>query len=180
VVDRPASPALRVLFSILLTVGCAACSRAQPVREALPADAWIVTDDGVGRVRLGMSRSQLTARGGAVNSESEACEFVIPQGAPPGVRAMVVDGAVRRIDIAPPGVATRAGVGVGSTESQVTAAYPSARVEPHKYTSGHYLLVDLTPAAIGTRRLVFETDGSTVTRYRVGLVPQVDWVEGCG
>ena len=28
-------------------------------------------------------------------------------------------------------------------------------------------------------RLVFETDGERVTRYRAGRLPEVEWVEGC-
>jgi len=58
---------------------------------------------------------------------------------------------------------------------RIKQLYPAARVEPHKYTDGHYLVVDVTPQ----RRFVFETDGSKVTRYRSGAVPVVDWVEGC-
>jgi hypothetical protein len=47
---------------------------------------------------------------------------------------------------------------------------------PHKYTDGHYL----TLAPDGAHRLVFETDGGHVTRYRGGRMPEVEWVEGCG
>ena len=28
-------------------------------------------------------------------------------------------------------------------------------------------------------RLIFETDGQRVTEYRAGLLPAVEWVEGC-
>ena len=156
------------------------CSREPAARVEHRQDGWIVSADGVGPVRLGMARRELTARGGTVNSESEECEYVTPQGAPPGVRAMVVNGTVRRVDITSPGVSARDGVGVGSTEAQVTAAYAGVTVQPHKYTSGHYLVVDLAPGPLGTSKLVFETDGQTVTRYRVGLPPEVEWVEECG
>ena len=36
----------------------------------------------------------------------------------------------------------------------------------------------VTPADT-TRRLVFETDGARVLRYRAGRRPEVEWVEGC-
>lgn len=172
---------VRVLCSAVLGFGLlAGCSRETATRVEQRQDGWIVSADGAGPVRLGMSRRELTARGGAVNSESEACEYVTPQGAPPGVRAMVVNGTVRRVDISSPGVATREGVGVGSTETQILAAYSNVTVQPHKYTSGHYLTADLAAGPLGTPKLVFETDGQTATRYRVGLPPEVEWVEGCG
>ena len=52
---------------------------------------------------------------------------------------------------------------------------------PHKYEQGwRYLTV--TPAAPtdGAFRLVFETDGQKVVRYRAGRMPEVEWVENCG
>jgi hypothetical protein len=54
-------------------------------------------------------------------------------------------------------------------------------VTPHKYVSGaHYLTLVPTTPADTLRRIVFETDGRRVTRYRTGLLPYVANVEGCG
>ena len=92
-----------------------------------------------------------------------------------GLLVMLFDGRVVRLDVIAAGIATAAGARVGDTEERVRELYPNLRVEPHKYTDGHYLVVDSNPE----RRLVFETDGARVTRYRAGAVPQVDWVEGC-
>ena len=90
---------------------------------------------------------------------------------------MVVDGDVTRIDVTAPGVTTDKGIGVGSTEEEVRSAYlRGVRTERHKYIpAGHYLIIDLEQQ----RRLVLESDGTHVTRYRLGRTPQVDWVEGC-
>src|SRR5690349_4238667 len=76
----------RVLAACCLLAGCS--GQPAPASTQSP-DGWVVTDDGAGPVQLGMSRGELTARGGAVNSESDACEYVVPQDAPTGVRAMV-------------------------------------------------------------------------------------------
>ena len=104
----------------------------------------------------------------------EECSYAkVP--AAPGLLVMLVDGKVVRLDVIEAGLATAAGAKVGDTEQRVRELYPDLRVEPHKYTDGHYLVVDSNPG----RRLVFETDGARVTRYRAGAVPQVDWVEGC-
>ena len=90
---------------------------------------------------------------------------------------MEIAGRIVRVDITAPGVPTEAaGIEVGATESQVREAY-GARVSssPHKYTNGRYLTI----SADSDHRVVFETDGERVTRYRVGRLPEVEWVEGC-
>ena len=51
--------------------------------------------------------------------------------------------------------------------------------EPHKYVRGGHYLVVPSPAD-SDAQLVFETDGKRVTSYRVGRLPEVRWVEGCG
>lgn len=69
---------------------------------------------------------------------------------------------------------------VGSHADQILAVFGS-RVEqqPHKYIpGGRYLTV--TPEYGEPSRLVFEVDGAgRVTEWRIGLPPQVHYVEGC-
>jgi hypothetical protein len=55
----------------------------------------------------------------------------------------------------------------------------AAKVEPHKYTDGPYLVQPPAAATGSAYRIVFETDGRRVTRYRAGMRPQVEYVEGC-
>ena len=88
-------------------------------------------------------------------------------------------GRVARVDVDSAGTATDAGARVGDAEADVQRAYGGrAVVTPHKYETGHYLTV--TDAADSAFALVFETRGGTVTRYRAGRRPQVEYVEGCG
>lgn len=69
---------------------------------------------------------------------------------------------------------------VGSHADDIVAAFGS-RVEqqPHKYIgAGRYLIV--TPEYGEAARLVFEVDGEgRVIEWRIGLPPQVFYVEGC-
>lgn len=69
---------------------------------------------------------------------------------------------------------------VGSLASEVLATFGS-RVEeqPHKYLpGGRYLVV--TPEYGEAARLVFEVDAEgRVVQWRIGLPPQVFYVEGC-
>lgn len=87
---------------------------------------------------------------------------------------MFVDGRLARIDVRRPGLTFR-GVGVGSTRQQVAAAFAKVTTRPHKYSDGQYLDVKLSPAT----GLVFETDKTKVTRFRLGTYPAVEYVEGC-
>ena len=108
--------------------------------------------------------------------QTDECTMVKLLDAPGDVLAMLVGGHVVRVDVTSADVRTSAHVMVGDTEAQVRTAYPGrVTVQPHKYTEGHYLNVDLP----SRRRIVFETDGKVVTRYRIGTRPQVDWIEGC-
>ena len=59
------------------------------------------------------------------------------------------------------------------------AAYPGARAQPHKYEDGHYLVALPGAPADTTHRIVFETAGGVVTRFRGGVAPAVEYVEGC-
>jgi hypothetical protein len=75
-------------------------------------------------------------------------------------------------------IVTEAGIGVGATEDQVKQAYGGITSEPHTYVEeGHYLIYD--PDGPGGSRLLFETDGKVVTRFRSGEQEAVGYVEGC-
>jgi hypothetical protein len=87
---------------------------------------------------------------------------------------MFVDGKLARIDVRRRGLSFQ-GISVGATEAEVRVAFPKLRVEPHKYTNGQYLNVKLSP----TTGVVFETDKTKVTRFRLGTYPAVEFVEGC-
>lgn len=96
----------------------------------------------------------------------------------PSVYALVEDGEVRRITVTRDSqVKLVEGVGVGSTEAEVLAAFPGFKSEPHKYVGpkGKYLTQPGT-----NPRLRFETgEDSKVTSVHVGEEPQLSYVEGC-
>jgi hypothetical protein len=86
-----------------------------------------------------------------------------------------------RFDIRDTTVATETGARVGDAESRIMSLYRGrVSVQPHKYTgpTGHYLIV--TQPEDSTLRTIFETDGQRVTTFRVGRMPAVGYVEGCG
>jgi hypothetical protein len=151
------------------------------VEPAAPT-AWTVTENGWGPIRAGMSVADARAALGGELPEpaNRECDHVRPPRGPKGVLIMTVGGQVARVEVNDTTVATAAGARVGDTEARISALY-AGRVStgPHKYTDGHYLVVRRGAGADSTYRLVFETDGQRVTRYRGGRLPEVEWVEGC-
>src|SRR5918998_1464389 len=101
-----------------------------------------------------------------------ACEYARARGAPAGLRFMLHEGQVARVDADSAAVPTTRGVRVGDSEARVRQLYGTAvREEPHKYVAGgRYLIVR---AADTASQLVFETDGRVVTRFRGGRLPEV-------
>lgn len=149
---------------------------------------WTVDEFGIGPLRAGMTVPEAARMVGgsfAVPSfGAESCTYATWREAPSGVRVMLERGLVARLDVTSGSTATSRGARIGDTEARVTDLYRGRlAVTPHKYTPGaHYMTV--TPPA-GTDednayRLVFETDGQKVTRYRGGKRPAVEYVEGCG
>ncbi len=159
-------------------------AQAGPVEgDSLEADSeigeWVVTATGAGPLLVGATEEEAAASAGPFEEPYDPqgeCHYVRPAGAPDGLIAMIFEGTVARIDVSESGAQTAEGLGVGSTAESVRQAY-GARVteEPHVYTDGQYLIID----ADADRRIVFETDGDTVTRVRAGRMPEVMWVEGC-
>ena len=155
---------------------------------APPADqsvsSWKVTDFGIGPLRAGMTAREgiavLQGAGVTVTPDSgKGCHY-LKWGGPPGVRVMVDEGVIARVEVDSASIATAEGARVGDAETQIKTLYPGrVTVQPHKYTNGHYLVVKPVAPTDSEFRIVFETDGKSVTKYRAGKQPQVSYVEGC-
>lgn len=187
--------------SSLLLLGVFACERSRPsvasnsqATQAAPTNAeiatWTVRPDAYGRLVLGIPLADANALLGdsipVDYKKFDTCQSVSWATMPRGVRLMVERDSVgspprlERVDIDSAGVRTAEGASVGDPESRIQQLYGSrVRVQPHKYTSaGHYLIVDAVDDTL--HRIVFETDGQRVVKYRAGHRPAVDYVESCG
>jgi hypothetical protein len=152
-----------------------------PQPEQPKAGEWEVTPAGIGDIRAGMSMDEARI---VMHGEFEIpanlgeCGYIKPKSGPKGIMIMVEKGEISRVDVTSGSVATVQGAKIGDSEDRIKSLYPGqVEVQPHKYTDGHYLVV--TPKGGGSNRLVFETDGKKVTRYRSGRLPAVQYVEGC-
>jgi hypothetical protein len=149
-----------------------------------PAGKWDVTATGIGQIRAGMSLDEANVVLGnslVIPAKLEECDYVRVKNAPAGLLLMVEKGKISRVDVTDgTSIATTAGARINDPEERIKSLYPGqVTVQPHKYTDGHYLVVTPKDPAQKDYRIVFETDGQKVTRFRSGRVPSVEYVEGC-
>lgn len=184
-------------LSILLTAALTACSASDDGQPALTTDStatpppsdsiagiWTVNEKGFGPVEAGITVAEANRRLRGilvVPAKLEQCDYVRPKTAPRHVAFMVENGIIARLDVRDSStVTTSTGARVGDSEARIKSLYPGrVTVGPHKYTDGHYLVVTPANAADSAFRIVFETDGSKVLRFRSGRRPAVEYVEGC-
>ena len=197
----------RQLLIVAAALVLAACSRSDTsapstppaastaAAAALPASAastpaaadsdTMARYDGYGDMRFGIDVAAFEqAWGGELKGapgQNSTCFYKTPKWVKRSAdfAFMFEGGRFVRYDV---GIAQEAAPGggkVGMDEAQIRALY-GARVEaqPHKYVAGAKYLRITAPGSNGL--LLFETDAQgKVTRWRVGVPPQVDYVEGC-
>lgn len=149
------------------------------VSVCLAGDGWVVRQDGIGPVKIGMTLSQLNAAlherfAMPESKEDQGCFYVTPT-KHPQVSFMIENKRLVRLDVDKSGVATTKGVQVGDSEEHVKQVYgPRLKVEPHHYTDGHYLT--LRSGDYGIR---FETDQGKVSTFYAGTFEAIQYIEGC-
>ena len=144
--------------------------------------------NGIGSVRVGMTIAEASkAAGTKLIRESGyetnlSCFYVKPQGEPKDIGFMVTNKRISRVDVwNNKSIITLSGAKIGDTESRIKSLYPGQiQVTPHKYVEGGHDLIFIPKDAVDKNyRLLFETDGKRVTRFRAGKLPEVEFVEGC-
>lgn len=148
-----------------------------------------VSADRFGPIRIGMTADELkrirpdvfvvNAIGPNGLPISDSCYFLAlpPVDRQQATMFMIIGDEVARVEIGDSTIATREGARIGDSEQRIKELYSgSVTVQKHAYTDGNYLIV---ARGDGRHRIVFETDGRTVTTYRAGRMPEVEWVEGC-
>lgn len=108
-----------------------------------------------------------------------SCYQVRPGGGPTGVELTVTAGTIERVDVTTDMITTRSGAGVGMSEEDLFALF-SERLTSEASSGGGNTVV-FTPADPGDAafRVIFETDGTVVTSFRAGRVPQVEPTTPC-
>ena len=143
-----------------------------------------VSTAGLGPVKIGMTVRQAERAGGDLRWQGSAlhgCRYLRPADRRIEASFMVIDRRITRVDVSRPGIRTPSGFTVGSSERAVRRAFAGRlRITRHEYKRGGYYLEfvprDRTDAG---RRVIFETNGRSVTYIRAGRLPQVRYIEGC-
>jgi hypothetical protein len=143
------------------------------------ADIWVVRQDGVGPVKIGMTLPQLNVAlhekfTMPESKEDQGC-FYVTGTKHPQLSFMIEDKHLVRVDVDKRGVGTSKGVQVGDSEEHVKQVYGSGlQVEPHHYTDGRYLT--LRSGSYGIR---FETEDGKVSTFYAGTFEAIQYAEGC-
>lgn len=157
-----------------------------PVSNPPPAaSATLARFDGYGDLRFGMTDAQAKqAWGGELKGKPAAdstCYYLMPIWVDNAREFgfMMEEGKLTRVDVGGDKETAPGGGKRGMSSEEIRALYPKLEAQPHKYVDGGKYLRVADPAG-GAGVLVFETgaDGK-VERWRVGVQPQVDYVEGC-
>ncbi|HEU4629773.1 MAG TPA: hypothetical protein VFS08_08495 [Gemmatimonadaceae bacterium] len=183
--DRPSSDAADT--TVVDSTVASAPADTGPSVPAPDADAWTARPDGIGPIRVGMTSAEARAAAGLapgspvpgdcayLNAGAEADAL------PHGVRVMLARDTVVRLETRDSTVATAEGVRVGDPEARVTQRYEGrVEVQLRKYEPPPAHLLVVTPPDDSLHRVMLLTDGTRVTELRVGRMPEVALVEGCG
>jgi hypothetical protein len=146
-------------------------------------EPWTANASGAGPVQVGMTAAEVrTALGmdASTSPAAQGCSYLAGTAKTKlHATVMLTNDTVVRVDVIDTVLKTAEGARVGDTEARIQQLYAGrVSVQPHKYVAGgHYLVV--TAPGDANNRLVFETDGKVVKRYRVGREPEVEYVESC-
>jgi hypothetical protein len=147
-------------------------------------DASTISTTGLDAVIFGMTVPQAEDAAGTRLLPDTAiattvdCAVVRPEGGPDGVSFTVSKGTIERVDIAAPAkIKTRSGAGLATTVAQLQTLYGARLAAADGTTTYVFTPAD---AADAVYRVVFDTDGTTVTGFRAGRTALVQPATPCG
>lgn len=184
-------PPVSVTSSTTFTTTTAApttTSSIAPTRDFTGSPAFnsssSVTTSGIDAVFFGMTLGQAS---NAVEAEfaptsepvDPVCQTYFPAGGPDGVVITVTAGTIERVDITTEELTTRSGAGVGMTEEALFELFGSSLSQEPRDGGGNTITFTPSDPADAEFRVIFETDGTAVTSFRSGRLPQVASTSPC-
>ena len=150
--------------------------------------------DGIGPIQVGMTIAEAQAATGMRFTSGHSfgrtpdwqCSYFTPANGPEGLRLMVINGEIARVDITGDSrIETLSGAGIGDSQRSVVSLYPGQiEISRHPYIgsppyNGRYLTYVPQDAADRAYSLIFETSQGEVTSFRSGFRDAVAAIEGC-
>jgi hypothetical protein len=161
----------------------------RPVNDLPPRSLIDAMPDfgGIGPLRFGMTAEQMRKTWGVPlygegpANDPQACHYLRPGKDDYGLLFMVEGDRFVRVDVKTDTKAAPGGGRVGMDAGQIEKLYAGrTTATPGKYDGGAKVLSIAAPGSVEAK-LVFETDASGLVKsWRIGLMPQVGYVEGCG
>jgi hypothetical protein len=182
---------------LIAVTALAGCGSTQPPASSSAATAPTVAAssasvasgmahyDGYGELRFGMDeqafRHAWQGELAGTPATDGGCYYLRPKWAasPADFGLMFEQGRFVRYDVGSAKETAPGGGKVGMSVAQIRVLYGNGLAQmPHKYLDGAYYL---RIVGDGQHIVLFETDAAgKITRWRVGVPPQIDYVEGCG
>ena len=164
----------------------APATTAPAAAETPPASEGQAGFAGYGDMKLGGTVEEArTAWGGELNGEpgeAGGCYHLTPKWVKKASDfAFMIEGdKFVRYDVGTDKEIAPGGGKVGMSADELRKLYGDAlQSTPHKYVQGGQYL-SIAASGVAPSKLVFETDAAgKVSAWRVGLLPQADYVEGC-
>ena len=151
-------------------------------------NADIINFDGFGPAKFGSNEESVRMSWGRpLNASKPAigatCYYLYMDALPEhqqGIAFMLEDGQFVRYDVGDTKQVAPGDIVVGDSAASVMKAHAGhVENQPHKYIQGAHTLV-VTPTEQTDARLIFETDANdTIVNWRIGVPPQIYYVEGC-
>lgn len=168
-------------------------STAEPIDPPEPVDlsnpafssSDKLTTAGLGSMFFGMTpeeaaQSLPTLWAGGPEDGTPRCYLLAPANGPTGVVVTIYNSSIERVDVTNPSITTRSGASVGSTEAQLHELFGERLVvTPYADGSGNSIQFVPVDEPDVDYRVIFETDGTSVTSMRAGRLPAVAPAEPC-
>jgi hypothetical protein len=174
-----ATPASSTVSITTTSVPNKAAKPGAKTKPTLDADSSLSTV-GLDSVTFGMTAKQAQRAAGTKlipeSTPNTNCYWLTAAKAPDGIRFMVSEGTIERIDIVGGPITTRSGVGIGTPVERVVEFFGD-QIDPSE--DGRTLTFVPSDESDAEFRVIFETDGAVVTSLRSGRIPQIRWTD-CG
>jgi hypothetical protein len=152
------------------------------------AMATVLTPDGYGPLRIGMTRQEVEAIMGKDVSprvpggpEPAVCDQFHPRRAPPGLLVMVEKNRLTRISVARNRwLRSSDGIGIGFRRTAIMAKLgKAAEVTPHSYQGRPAVYIDHWRGKSGSRGIRYEIGTNNQVQMIHAGGPSIRYVEGC-